>query len=284
MSSLPSPPASPTLPPPTRRGARWGFVVVPVVVLGAAVGGAVVLTGDDGGGRDGPEQAVRDYLTAEANGDCEGSADLLSDRVVEEGGGRQALLDDCEDADDREVADDELAAIVDTIETTGVDHGRATVTYAGGAEPTQQVTIEVTLVDDGGAWKVDDLVPVTGELPEDSPLAAARDHAQAILDGDCEAFLAVLSTEALSTLGETPAAQASACEQQVGGGPSATDPDLGPVIQDSERDGTAVVGVTVMSESYEAGNNIFYVPVVEEDGEWRVDQVGWSDFPEDVGD
>jgi hypothetical protein len=67
---------------------------------------------------------VRDYLTAEANGDWEGSADLLSDRVVEEGGGRQELLDDCEDAaDDREreeVAAGDLAAIVDTIETTGL--------------------------------------------------------------------------------------------------------------------------------------------------------------------
>jgi len=213
---------------------------------------------------------------------------LLSERILDRDGGRQGSIDSCEDsradAED-EVSDEDIASLLGTVETTGIDGDRATVTYTASAELTGEldpVTMEITLVSEDGAWKVDDLVPVSGELPGDTPQAAARDHAQAILDGDCAAFLAVLSEDALAELGDTPDDQSAGCERRIGAGASVADRRVGPVIRDSEHDGAAVVGVTIFSESYEAGNNIFYVAVVEENGAWKVDQLDWSDFPEDT--
>ena len=275
--------------PPARRGPRRGLVVALAVVLGTAVGvGAYVLLEGDGGAAGAPEQAVRDYLTAQADHDCERLVALLSERIVEEDGGRRESLDSCEDSrteDEDEVADEDLASLLGTVETAGVDGDRATVTYTASAEIVGEldpVTIEVTLVREDGAWRVDGSAPVSGELPDDAPQAAARDHAQAILDGDCAAYLAVLSEGALAELGDTPDSRSAGCERRIGSGPSVADPRLGPVVRDSEDDGAAVVGVTIFSESYEAGNNIFYVAVVEENGVWKVDQLDWSSFPEDT--
>jgi hypothetical protein len=78
----------------------------------------------------------------------------------------------------------------------------------------------------------------------------------ALLDGDCDAYLAVLSAEALAELGDTPRERSSECEQLVGPGASVSSPRLEPVVRDSQTDDRAVVGVTVFSDSYEAGNTI----------------------------
>jgi len=213
---------------------------------------------------------------------------------VEDNGGRQASLDDCEErraqveeSNDGEISEDDLAAMLDTVEMTGMGKRWATVTYTDGAEAggdSDPVTVEVTLTMEDGVWKVDDSGPALSDVPDDSPQAAARDHAQAILDGDCETFLAVLTDDALAQLGATADDRSTQCERRMRSGVSPVDPRLGLVFDDSVDDDSAVVGVTIFSESYDGGNNVFYVAVAKEDGVWKVDQLGWDDFPEDTAD
>src|SRR5690606_31855638 len=245
------------------RTPRWRLGLLLVILAGVAVGAGAYagLAGGDGDAG-APDQVVREYLTAWASYDCEVLLDLQSERSLEEGGGRRKALDDCEDtranAEQDELSDDALADIIGTLETTSVGGGRATVTYAAGPEPTGELdpaTIEVTLVDEGGAWKVDDVALVPGRLPDGSPQAAARDYAQAVLDGDCDMVLAVVTADALTALGDTPDEQASECERIAGAATGPSDARLGPILRESEQDGEAIVGVTIVSESYEAGNN-----------------------------
>ncbi|HEY8546576.1 MAG TPA: hypothetical protein VIL36_16060 [Acidimicrobiales bacterium] len=273
-------------PPSPRRRRSWGLAAALAVAVGATSGVAALAIRSDGGSEGDPSDpasVARQYLETEVSLDCDRLVDFFSERLVEESGGRAEMLDDCNDGLPEEgageVDEDALADILASVETVSVADGRAIVTYSVGAEligELDPVTAEITLVDEGGAWKVDDFGLATGELPEGSPQAAAWDFAQAVLDGDCEAYVAVLSEDALDELG--PAADG--CEGLVG--VSVDDPRLGPIIRDAEEDGRAVVGINVISEDYEAGNNNFYVAVVEEDGAWKVDQLTWSDFPEEV--
>lgn len=269
----------------TRRRQNWGFTLTYVLLLGAVVGGgvyAVVVAGDDSA--DPPEQTVRDYLSSQADHDCEAAVDLLSERMVEDEGGRQELIDDCAD-DENEAgdlpSDEDLATMLDSVETEDVDGDRATVTYQVPADvggELDPVTLEFTLVKESGAWKIDNLVPVPGDLADDSPQAAARDQAQAVIDQDCERFLGVLTEAATAEMGGTREEQLDQCEQWFSDLPE-EEVTLGPIFRESEDGDTVEVGITVMSETFEGGNNVFYVTVVREDGGWKVDQAEWSDAP-----
>jgi hypothetical protein len=282
-------PGSTTPPSPAGGRRRGGLVVALAVVVSAVVGvSAYVVMATDEGGADAPERAVRDYLTAAANRDCEGVVALLSTQVLEQSGGRQQMIDDCEDSqeDDVEegddVTDEELASLLDSVETTDVQGDRATVTYAAEGDITGELdatTMEVALVTEDGAWKVDNFVPVAGDLPAGSPQAAARDHAQALLDRNCEAFLEVLTEEAQAELGDAPEERLVECERLLEQSTPISDARLGPVVRESVDEGVAVVAVTIFSEQYEAGNNVFFVTVIDDDGVWKVDQLGWSGEP-----
>jgi hypothetical protein len=189
------------------------------LIIGAAVLGVIALVvigvlalggGDDGGGEEGKvEDVVKKSITEKDPAGCE---ELVTTNFVQKSTGEtgSAAVSECKSERQKSALSDDVE-----VSDTKVDGDRATATATLGSGPLKDEKLELTLVKQGGDWKVDDL-----DRPSQAdPDAAERTIITTVLNfGSSEGDKACeyLSFSKLQSLGGP-----SGCKSQFGSAVSA---------------------------------------------------------------
>jgi hypothetical protein len=151
------PPAPPTPPPPPPAAppsgssgrSRTKIVVGVVVVAVLGIGGYLVL---GRGGSSGPEQTVRDFITAGQHGDCEKIVDLRASAGFRRSAERADAIAHCRK--DVESGDFHFDfGQVDKVELRHLDGNAAQVVVTSTVDGKPE-TRRVALLEDGGKWRI----------------------------------------------------------------------------------------------------------------------------------
>jgi hypothetical protein len=127
-----------------------------VVLAVVGVGAFVLLGGDDDGGGRNPEQAVRDFLAAAQDRNCEGMLSLVSEASWSQNGEltRDEALERC--ATEVQAADFVPAgARIAAVEVTSQRGDTAEVEVTSTSDEQGEVTETIPLVKQDGRWLVD---------------------------------------------------------------------------------------------------------------------------------
>jgi hypothetical protein len=124
--------------------------------------------------------------------------------------------------------------------------------------------------------------PAGEDAPEDgddSPEAAVTSYFEAFADGDCDQMAGLLTDESLVQDGQTAEETVALCEQSFEDTRMDLDFTLDDVTTVSEEDDTATVEVTATAQGQ---TNTQTVPLVREDGRWKIDGVSFTEDAEEI--
>jgi hypothetical protein len=144
-----------SLGPASKKTNPAAVIVIVVVLIAVGIGAYVQLSGGDDAG-DSPEATVEALFNAAKAHDCGAEAELMSSQTFEAMGGRDGVIQACEEAlaeeEDLSVPTEDAELV--SVEVTSRDDATATVRSAVRLPTGETIERTYDLVEEGGQWKI----------------------------------------------------------------------------------------------------------------------------------